>query len=82
MYRDTSEKWDLLYTNPEKWRQSYIFSKKKGGGGGGEGAGTNRILASAEKGSHSARTSILCHAIYIYIYRKLHPPHPTERQPW
>ena len=28
MYQDTSEKWGLSYTNPEKWGQS--FAEKKG----------------------------------------------------
>ena len=48
--------WDVrksgAYTNQEKMGQSYTFCRKKG---------ANHIPGSAEKGGHSARTSVLCH---------------------
>ena len=51
-YTRMSEKWGLSHRNPEKSGHSYTFCWKKG---------PNHIPGSAEKGGHSARTSILCH---------------------
>ena len=50
-----SEKWGLSHKNPEKNWAIHIFLLKKG---------ANHIPGSAEKGGYSARTSVLCHAIY------------------
>ena len=50
--RDVGKKWGLSHTNEEKSGQSYTFSWKRG---------ANHIRGSAEKGGHSARTSVLCH---------------------
>ena len=51
IYRNVRKKWGLSYTNQEKPGQSYTFCWKNG---------ANHIPGSAEKGGHSARTSVLC----------------------
>ena len=55
-YTGTSEKWGLSHTNQEKSGQSYTFCWKKE---------AYYIPGSAEKGGHSARTSVLCHIYHI-----------------
>ena len=51
---DTPEKWDLSYTNPEKWGHILLPEKR-----------ANHILGSAEKGGHSTRISVLCHILEV-----------------
>ena len=55
MFRDTSEKWGLSYTNQEKWGQSYTFCLKKG---------PIKYLTALKKGGYSVHP-------YYAIYRKL-----------
>ena len=52
-YTRMSEKWSLSHTNQEKSGQSYTVCWRK--------KWANHIPGSAEKGGHSARTSVLCH---------------------
>ena len=73
IYQDVRKEWPFT-RNLDKSGHSYTFVEKKG---------ANHILGSAEKGGHSARTSVPCH---IQEVPALPPPPPpphthTHTQP-